>query len=507
MGEYIRKMRLGDLEVLATMEMLFEGEGLTFDDVLLVPCASDVLPRDADVRTRFTASLNLNVPLVSAAMDTVTEGTMAIAMARQGGIGIIHRNMSIDDQAAEVDLVKRSESGMIGKPITLTPDRSLSDALEIMKRYRISGIPITDSAGILVGIITNRDLLFETEFNRPISEVMTSDRLITAPLGTDLDRAERVLHRHKIEKLPIVDESGTLRGLITVKDIAKRRQFPFAAKDADGRLLAGAALGSVDCLDRAGELVAAGVDVLVLDTAHGHSQEVIRATAAVKERFPHVPLVAGNVVTAEGTKALIDAGADAVKVGVGAGSICTTRVVSGVGMPQVTAIARCAALASEYGIPVIADGGVKYSGDVVKALAAGASTVMLGGMLAGTDESPGEVILYNGERFKEYRGMGSIGAMRTRLAADRYHQEDIQQIGKLVPEGIEGRVSYKGTVQAVVYQVIGGLRSGMGYTGARTIAELQRKPFVRITNAGLHESHPHGVVITKEAPNYAPPKR
>jgi len=489
------------------MELLVDGEGLTFDDVLLVPCASDVDPRQVDVRTRFTRRLDLNVPLLSAAMDTVTEGNMAIAMARQGGIGIIHRNMSIADQAAEVDLVKRSESGMIAKPITLTPDRSLSDALEMMKRYRISGIPITDSEGTLVGIITNRDLLFETEFNRPIADVMTKERLITAPLGTDLDRAERVLHRHKIEKLPIVDEQGKLKGLITVKDIAKRRQFPVAAKDGQGRLLAGAALGPIDCLERAAELVAAGVDVLVLDTAHGHSRDVVRATALVKERFPQIELVAGNVVTAEGAKALIEAGADAVKVGVGAGSICTTRVVSGVGMPQLTAIANCVEVAAKHGVPIVADGGVKYSGDVVKALAAGASTVMLGSMLAGTDESPGEVILYDGERFKEYRGMGSIGAMRTRLAADRYHQEDVQQIGKLVPEGIEGRVTYKGTVQAVIYQVVGGLRSGMGYTGAHSIDELQSKPFVRITNAGLHESHPHGVVITKEAPNYAPPRR
>ncbi len=486
------------------MKMLFEEEGLTFDDVLLVPCDSEVLPRDADIRTRLSRGLTLNVPLVSAAMDTVTEGNMAIAMARHGGLGIVHRNMPISEQAAQVDLVKRSESGMIGKPITLTPDRSLADALDIMKHYHISGIPITDTAGILVGIITNRDLLFETEFNRPIADVMTQERLITAPLGTDLERAERVLHKHKIEKLPIVDETGKLRGLITVKDIAKRRQFPIAAKDGYGRLLVGAAIGVVDYKDRVSELIAAGVDVLVLDTAHGHSREVISVAAAVKERYPDIQLIAGNVVTAAGVKALIDAGADAVKVGVGAGSICTTRVVSGVGMPQVTAIAQCAEAAAAYDVPVVADGGVKYSGDVVKALAAGASTVMLGSMLAGTDESPGEVILYNGERFKEYRGMGSIGAMRTRLSADRYHQEDVQQLAKLVPEGIEGRVAYKGSIQAVIYQVVGGLRSGMGYTGSHTIEELHTKPFVRITNAGLRESHPHGVVITKEAPNYAP---
>jgi IMP dehydrogenase len=485
------------------MTLQVHGEGLTFDDVLLLPCASNVQPRDADLSTRFTRSLRLNVPLVSAAMDTVTEGELAIAMARQGGIGIIHRNMDIAAQAAEVDLVKRSESGMISRPITLTPERSLADASEMMSRFHISGIPITDSQGILVGIITNRDLLFETDFSRSIAEVMTSDRLITAPEGTTLDQAERVLHRHKIEKLPIVDRDGSLRGLITVKDIAKRRQFPSAAKDTHGRLLVGAALGTHDVAERATALVAAHVDVLVLDTAHGHANDVVRAVAFWKGRFPDVEIVAGNVVTAEATRALIKAGADAIKVGVGAGSICTTRVVSGVGMPQVTAIADCADAAAEFDIPIIADGGVKFSGDVVKALAAGASTVMLGSLLAGTEESPGEVILYNGERFKEYRGMGSIGAMRTRLAADRYHQGDVEQVSKLVPEGIEGRVAFKGTVQAVVYQVLGGLRSGMGYTGAATIAELQTKPFVRITNAGLRESHPHGVVITKEAPNYA----
>ncbi len=485
------------------MGLNVQGDALTFDDVLLVPAASAVLPREVDVRTRFTRSLSLNVPLVSAAMDTVTEGELAIAMARQGGIGIIHRNMEIDAQAAEVDLVKRSENGMISRPITLTPDRSLADASEMMARYHISGIPITDAHGRLVGIITNRDLLFETDFQRPIAEVMTAERLITASIGTTLDQAERVLHRHKIEKLPIVDEEGQLRGLITVKDISKRRQFPIAAKDSQGRLLVGAALGTQDVFTRAAALVAAGVDVLVLDTAHGHSIEVVRATSGLRERFPDVQLVAGNVVTAAATRALIQAGADAIKVGVGAGSICTTRVVSGVGMPQITAIAECAEAAAALDIPVIADGGVKFSGDVVKALAAGASSVMLGSMLAGTEESPGEVILYNGERFKEYRGMGSIGAMRARLAADRYHQEDVDQVAKLVPEGIEGRVAFKGSLQAVLYQVLGGLRSGMGYTGAATIRELQTKSFVRITNAGLRESHPHGVVITKEAPNYA----
>lgn len=477
-------------------------EGLTFDDVLLVPGESDVQPHAVDLSTQLTRRLRIAVPLLSAAMDTVTEGPMAIAMARQGGIGVIHRNMPIADQAGEVDLVKRSESGMISKPITLTPDRSLKDAEDLMRRYRISGIPITDHGGRLVGIITNRDLLFEPDVVRPIAQVMTRDRLVTAPLGTTLEEAERTLHRHKIEKLPIVDGEGNLRGLITVKDISKRRQFPSAAKDGQGRLLVGAAVGVVDALERAAELVAAGVDVLVLDTAHGHSGEVVRTTARLKERFPSVELIAGNVVTAAATRAMIAAGADAVKVGVGAGSICTTRVVAGVGVPQITAIADCAEAAAGE-VPLIADGGIKYSGDVVKALAAGASTVMLGGLLAGTEESPGEVIIYNGERFKEYRGMGSIGAMRTRLAADRYHQENIRQLGKLVPEGIEGRVAYKGTVGAVVYQVLGGLRSGMGYTGATSIEELQCKPFMRITNAGLYESHPHSVVITKEAPNYA----
>jgi IMP dehydrogenase len=411
--------------------------------------------------------------------------------------------MDIAAQAAEVDLVKRSESGMIVRPITLSPDHTLADASDLMARYHISGIPITNGEGKLVGIITNRDLLFETDLQRPISQVMTTERLVTGPLGTTLDQAESMLRRHKIEKLPIVDAAGYLRGLITVKDIAKRRQFPHAAKDAAGRLLVGAALGTQDALERAAALVAAGVDALVLDTAHGHAADVVRTTAALKRHYPEVQLVAGNVVTAQGTRALIEAGADAVKVGVGAGSICTTRVVSGVGMPQITAIAECAEVAADLGVPIIADGGIKYSGDVVKALAAGASSVMLGSMLAGTDESPGEVILYHGERFKEYRGMGSIGAMRARVAADRYHQEDVDQVGKLVPEGIEGRVSFKGPLQAVVYQVLGGLRSGMGYTGSATIAELQTKPFTRITNAGLRESHPHSVTITQEAPNYA----
>jgi len=484
------------------MNLHHDNDALTFDDVLLVPCASDVHPQEVDIKTRLTRRITLNVPLLSAAMDTVTEGNMAIAVARQGGLGVVHRNLKIDEQAAEVDIVKRSESGMITRPITLTPDRPIDDAKELMSHYRISGVPITDERGRLVGILTNRDLLFEGDTDRPCGAVMTKDNLITAPLGTTLAEAERLLHRHKIEKLPIVDGDGRLTGLITVKDISKRRAYPNAAKDAGGRLLVGAGLGTVDTAERAAALVEAGVDVLVLDTAHGHARDVVRTAAMLKERFPDTDLIAGNVVTAEGTRDLIAAGVDAVKVGVGAGSICTTRVVTGVGMPQITAIDECARVAAEYDIPIIADGGVKYSGDVVKALAAGASAVMLGSMLAGTDESPGEVILYNGERFKEYRGMGSIGAMRTRTSTDRYRQERVTEVSKLVPEGIEGRISYKGPVGAVIYQIVGGLRAGMGYTGARDLADLRTKPMVRITNAGLFESHPHSVSVTKEAPNY-----
>ncbi|MDQ2827691.1 MAG: IMP dehydrogenase [Chloroflexota bacterium] len=484
------------------MNLHHDNDALTFDDVLLVPCASDVHPQEVDIKTRLTRRITLNVPLLSAAMDTVTEGNMAIAVARQGGLGVVHRNLKIDEQAAEVDIVKRSESGMITRPITLTPDRPIGDAKELMSHYRISGVPITDERGRLVGILTNRDLLFEGDTDRPCGAVMTKDNLITAPLGTTLAEAERLLHRHKIEKLPIVDGDGRLTGLITVKDISKRRAYPNAAKDAGGRLLVGAGLGTVDTAERAAALVEAGVDVLVLDTAHGHARDVVRTAAMLKERFPDTDLIAGNVVTAEGTRDLIAAGVDAVKVGVGAGSICTTRVVTGVGMPQITAIDECARVAAEYDIPIIADGGVKYSGDVVKALAAGASAVMLGSMLAGTDESPGEVILYNGERFKEYRGMGSIGAMRTRTSTDRYRQERVTEVSKLVPEGIEGRISYKGPVGAVIYQIVGGLRAGMGYTGARDLADLRTKPMVRITNAGLFESHPHSVSVTKEAPNY-----
>ena len=481
---------------------LRHDDALTFDDVLLVPCDSDVHPQQVDVTTRLTRRITLNVPLLSAAMDTVTEGEMAIAVARHGGLGVIHRNLSIAEQAEEVDIVKRSESGMIMRPITLTPDRPISEAQELMRRYRISGVPLTDERGHLVGILTNRDLLFEGDTDRSCGDVMTREGLVTAPVGTTLTDAERLLHHHKIEKLPIVDAEGRLKGLITVKDISKRRAYPHAAKDEQGRLLAAAALGTVDALERASALVEAGVDVLVLDTAHGHSREVVRTAARLKERFPDTDLIAGNVVTREGTRALIEAGVDAVKVGVGAGSICTTRVVTGVGMPQISAVAECAAAAAEYGVPIIADGGVKYSGDVVKALAAGAHAVMLGSMLAGTDESPGEVILYQGERFKDYRGMGSLGAMRSRTSTDRYRQEHVTEVSKLVPEGIEGRISYKGAVGAVLYQIVGGIRAGMGYTGARDLADLRTKPMVRITNAGLFESHPHSVMITKEAPNY-----
>lgn len=484
------------------MKLSDDSLALTFDDVLLVPCESDVHPQSVDISTRLTRRIVLNIPLLSAAMDTVTEATMAIAMARHGGLGVIHRNMSIENQAQEVDLVKRSESGMITRPITLTPDRPISDAQELMRRYRISGVPIVDDDGRLVGILTNRDLLFETDVERPCAAVMTSRGLVTAPVGTTLTDAEHLLQRHKIEKLPIVDEHGYLKGLITVKDISKRRAFPIAAKDAQGRLLVGGAIGTAGALERAAALVDAGVDVLVLDTAHGHNMDVVRMAARLKERFPSVDLVAGNVVTRAGARALIEAGVDALKVGVGAGSICTTRVVTGVGMPQITAIAECAAVAAEHDIPIVADGGVKYSGDVVKALAAGGSVVMVGSMLAGTDESPGEVILYNGERFKEYRGMGSLGAMKSRTSTDRYRQEHVTEAAKLVPEGIEGRVSYKGPVGAVIYQVVGGLRAGMGYTGARNLAELKTRPMVRITNAGLFESHPHSVLITQEAPNY-----
>ncbi|MBX5445267.1 MAG: IMP dehydrogenase [Sphaerobacter sp.] len=495
------------LETPSLDEVLAEkvvGVGLTFDDVLLVPMESSVLPKDARTDSRLTRRISLKIPIVSAAMDTVTEGRMAIAMAREGGIGILHRNMSIEEQVAEVDKVKRSESGMIVEPVTLKPDDPVSEALAVMAHYHISGVPITDEHGKLVGILTNRDLRFETDVNQPIANLMTKENLITVPVGTTLEQAEEILHRHKIEKLPVVDEHGYLKGLITVKDIQKRIQYPNATKDAQGRLRVGAAVGvGADALDRAAALIEEGVDVLVVDTAHGHSRGVIEMVAAIKRRWD-IDVIAGNIATGEAAQALIDAGADAVKVGVGPGSICTTRVVAGIGVPQITAIMDVARVARAAGIPVVADGGIQYSGDIAKAIAAGADTVMLGSLLAGVDESPGEVILYQGERFKEYRGMGSLGAMKARsYSKDRYFQEDVESLSKFVPEGIEGRVAYKGPLSATLYQLVGGLRSSMGYCGAATIAEMQTKTrFIQITSAGLRESHPHDVVITKEAPNY-----
>ncbi|MEO7359521.1 MAG: IMP dehydrogenase [Gemmatimonadaceae bacterium] len=475
---------------------------LTFDDVLLAPRHSITHPRDVDIRSRLTRGIALNVPLVSSAMDTVTESEMAIAMARAGGIGVLHKNMSIDRQAAEVDRVKRSESGMILNPITLSPEASLREAVSLMSRFRISGVPIINAAGILLGIITNRDLQFERDLERPLRDVMTSERLVTAPLGTTLDDAERILAKHRIEKLPVVDETGLLKGLITVKDIHKRRQYPDANKDVHGRLRVAAAVGAGgDYVDRARALVDAGVDVLIIDTAHGHSEDVLKATARVREAFPEVQLIAGNVATRSGAAALVERGVDAVKVGVGPGSICTTRVVTGVGVPQLTAVLEAVEGAGD--VPVMADGGIKYSGDIVKALAAGASSVMMGSMLAGTEESPGESFLLEGRRFKMIRGMGSLSAMQDG-SADRYFQDGEMSPKKLVPEGIEGRVPYKGPVGDVLFQMIGGLRSGMGYVGCGTIELLRTESeFVRITTAGLRESHPHDVTITREAPNYS----
>jgi len=475
---------------------------LTFDDVLLSPRHSLVHPKNVGTASWFTRGISLNVPLVSAAMDTVTESEMAIAMARAGGIGVIHKNMSVDRQQAEVDRVKRSESGMILNPITLAPDALLREAVALMTRFKISGVPIVDAAGKLVGIITNRDLQFERNVQRPIHEVMTATGLVTAPLGTTLDDAERILAEHRIEKLPVIDEQGILRGLITIKDIHKRRQFPNANKDQHGRLRCAAAIGAgADVTDRARALVDAGVDVLVIDTAHGHSDEVLKATARVREAFPDVQLVAGNIASREGAAALADRGVDGIKVGVGPGSICTTRVVTGVGVPQLTAIMD--AVEGANGLPVIADGGIKYSGDIVKALAAGASSVMMGSMLAGTEESPGESFLLEGRRFKMIRGMGSLSAMQDG-SADRYFQEGEMSPRKLVPEGIEGRVPYKGPVADVLFQMVGGLRSGMGYVGCGDITALRTEAeFVRITAAGLRESHPHDVTITREAPNYS----
>jgi len=491
------------LENLLALEQKFAKEGLTFDDVLLVPAESRILPNDVSTATRLTRSIRLEIPMISAAMDTVTEAPLAIALAREGGLGILHRNLSIADQVAEVDKVKRSESGMIVEPVTLSPDALVSDALELMRTYHISGVPITDEAGVLVGILTNRDLRFETDVKQPVSALMTARNLVTAPLGTTLAEAEEILHRNRIEKLPVVDADGHLKGLITVKDIQKKIQYPHATKDEQGRLRVGAAVGvGSDALERAEALIDAEADVLVVDTAHGHSAGVIEMVRKIKARRA-IELIAGNVATAAAAEALIDAGADAVKAGVGPGSSCTTRIVAGVGVPQVTATYDCATAAAKYGVPLIADGGLTSSGDIAKAIAAGADVVMLGSMLAGTDEAPGEVILQQGERFKEYRGMGSLGAMRARsFSKDRYFQGDVEDVDKLVPEGIEGRVPYKGPLAPIVYQLVGGLRQAMGYCGAETVEQMHDAKFVRITGAGLRESHPHDVTITKEAPNY-----
>ena len=477
-------------------------DGLTFDDVLLIPGHSTVLPGDVETRTRLTREIPLNIPLVSAAMDTVTESHLAIAIAQEGGIGILHKNMGIESQAEEVDKVKRSESGMIVDPITMSPDKPIYEALEVMSRYRISGVPVTDAEGRLVGILTNRDLRFCTAMDQPVAALMTKNDLVTVPVGTTLEQAKELLHRHRIEKLPVVDEEFRLRGLITVKDIQKQIKYPLACKDRYGRLRVGAAVGiGADTPDRARALLDAHVDVLVVDTAHGHSEGVLRMTARLRESFPEVQLVAGNVATGEGARALVERGVDAVKVGVGPGSICTTRVVTGAGVPQLTAVLDAARACREHDVPVIADGGIKFAGDLTKALAAGASSVMIGSLFAGTEESPGEQVLYQGRTFKEYRGMGSLGAMK-RGSRDRYFQDEYDE-RKLVPEGIEGRVPYKGSLAALIGQLVGGLRAGMGYVGCPDIATLQREArFIRISAASLRESHAHDVIITKEAPNY-----
>ncbi len=478
----------------------FSLEGLTFDDVLLVPSHSKIQPRDVDISSRLSRNIKLNTPLLSAGMDTVTEARMAIAVAREGGIGIIHRNMPIEKQAEEVDKVKRSEHGVITNPFRLTPEHTLNDAAALMERYRISGVPVTVGEK-LVGIITNRDLRFEEDYSRPIGEAMTHEKLVTAPQGTTLQQAQEILRRHKIEKLPIVDDDFNLKGLITIKDIEKTIQYPRASKDPNGRLLAAAAVGvGRDAVARAEALVEAGVDLIVIDSAHGHSQTVLDTVKEVKELYPDLEIMGGNVATAEGARDLINAGADAVKVGVGPGSICTTRVIAGIGVPQITAVYDAARASKEHGVPVIADGGIKFSGDLTKAIAAGAAAVMIGSLLAGTEESPGEFEIFQGRSYKVYRGMGSLGAMKEG-SKDRYFQEYEQ---KLVPEGIEGRVPFRGTVGDMVFQMVGGLRAGMGYCGVKSIEELQQKTrFIRISGAGLKESHPHGVQITKEAPNYS----
>ena len=479
----------------------FVKEGLTFDDVLLIPQASDVTPNMIELGTRLTNKIKLNIPFVSAAMDTVTESQMAIAIAREGGIGIIHKNMTIEQQAAEVDKVKRSENGVIANPFSLSKNHTLKDADDLMATYKISGVPIVDEDNILIGIITNRDLRFETDFSKKIEESMTSENLITAPVGTGLKEAQEILSRHKVEKLPIVDEGNHLKGLITIKDIEKAVQYPNSARDEQGRLLAGAAIGvTEDCLDRVKALVEAGVDVVALDSAHGHSKNIIEKVKEIKAAYPDLQVIAGNIATAEAAKALIEAGADCIKVGIGPGSICTTRIVAGIGVPQITAIYDVCNEAKKYGIPVIADGGIKYSGDCVKAIAAGADVIMKGSLLAGCDESPGEFEIYQGRRFKVYRGMGSLAAME-KGSKDRYFQTGSK---KLVPEGVEGRVPYKGPLSDTIFQLVGGLRSGMGYCGTPTIEDLKENgQFIKITAPGLKESHPHDIYITKEAPNYS----
>lgn len=477
-------------------------KAITFDDILLIPAKSKVLPREVDVSTRLTKNIKLNIPIISAAMDTVTESELAIALAREGGIGILHKNMSIEKQASEVDRVKRSESGMILDPITLKPNQTVGDANRLMERYKISGFPIVDEENKLIGVLTNRDLRFEPNQKTKVADLMTKENLVTAPVGTTLEKAEYILQKHKVEKLPVVDKNGKIKGLITFKDIIKRKKHPYAAKDSHGRLLCGAAVGiSKDTLERVEALVKANADVIVVDTAHGHTEKVINTVKQIKKKFD-IDLIAGNVATAEGTLDLIKAGADAIKVGIGAGSICTTRVVAGVGMPQISAVLNAYSVASKYKIPVISDGGIKQTGDIPKAIAAGADCIMVGGLLAGTEESPGEKVLYEGRVFKMYRGMGSLEAMKAG-SGDRYFQDTVQELSKLVPEGIEGRVPYKGALSEVIYQMVGGLRSAMGYCGCATIRELQRNSnFIEITNAGLTESHPHDVIITKEAPNY-----
>jgi IMP dehydrogenase len=477
--------------------------GLTFDDVLLIPGKSSVLPREVDVTTYLTPEIKLNIPIISAAMDTVTESSMAIALAREGGIGILHKNMTIEEQCSEVDKVKRSESGMIRNPITLTPDKKISDALEIMKKYRVSGIPVIDMNSKLVGIITNRDLRFDPNKNLRVSELMTKENLVTAPLGTTLEKAEKILQKYKIEKLPVVDKTGKLRGLITFKDILKKKKHPLACKDNIGRLRVGAAVGvTKDSIERVLELSNAGADVIIIDTAHGHSQGVIKSLKEIRKKFKYIQLIAGNIATYEAALDLINCKVDAIKVGIGPGSICTTRVIAGVGVPQITAIAQTYKASQKFGIPLIADGGIKQTGDIPKAIAAGADSVMIGGLLAGVDESPGEKVLYEGRSFKLYRGMGSMSAMK-KGSKDRYFQDAEDDIKKLVPEGIEGRVAYKGPLEDTVYQLVGGLKAAMGYSGTKDIKALKSKSkFIRITFAGLTENHPHDVILTQEAPNY-----